>query len=54
MMKYKVIDTRTNVDITNDYTWVITPDGELHYLVYGDLVGFPPAKVIPIVEDSNK
>ncbi len=53
-MKFKVIDTRTNKDITHDCTWVITPDGELHYLVYGDLIGCPTAKAIPIVEDWNE
>lgn len=50
-MKYKVIDTRTDMDITDDCTWVTTPDGKLHYLVYGDLIGCPTAKAILIVED---
>lgn len=43
MMKYKVIDICTGVDITNEYNWVITPSGELKYNSYGDLIGYPQA-----------
>lgn len=53
-MKFKVIDIRTNKDITHDCKWVITPDGELHYLVYGDLIGCSTARAIPILEDWNE
>jgi hypothetical protein len=46
-MLYKVIDTKTGEDITYDYDWVITPDGELSYLMYGDLIGYKGvAKVV--------
>jgi len=54
MMQYKVIDIRTGADITKDCCWIIRPDGELYYLVYGDLIGCPTAKAIPFGEDWNK
>lgn len=53
-MKYRVIDTRTGYDITDDFKWVITPDGELSYRFYGDLIGCPTAKAVPSVEDWNE
>ena len=37
---YKVIDKRTNEDITAKYNWVLQPDGRLAYNEYGDLIGF--------------
>lgn len=49
---YKVIDTRTNKDITNDYCWVIRPDGSLAYDDYGDLIGFTYAKAIFNIEGN--
>ena len=49
---YKVIDSRTGEDITDDYYWVIRPDGVLGYLDYCDVIGYPSAKaVITVVED---
>lgn len=38
-MKYRVYNIKTGVDITDDFCWVITPDGELKYNEYGDLIG---------------
>lgn len=43
---YKVIDTRTNEDITNKYCWVLRPDGMLAYNDYGDLIGATYAKAV--------
>ena len=37
-IKYKVIDDKTNKDITDDRYWVVRPNGELMYLEY-DLLG---------------
>jgi len=42
-MTYKVYDSRTGKDITNDYIWVILPDGELKYVYYSDLIELPYA-----------
>ena len=55
-MKYKVFDKITQQDITDQYDWVIIPDGELNYLVYGDLVGNPNAIYIIAegVDESNE
>lgn len=43
---YKVIDTRTNEDITSKYCWVLRPDGTLAYNDYGDLIGLTYAKAV--------
>lgn len=42
-MKYKVLDTCTGEDITSKFNWVITPDGELRFNDFGDLIGYPDA-----------
>ena len=42
-MRYRVFDKTTKEDITDKYTWVITPDGELYFKDYGDLIGDPNA-----------
>jgi hypothetical protein len=52
-MTYKVIDTRTNEDITNDYCWCLSPDGTLAYNEYGDLIGLSTAKAIFKIEENN-
>ncbi len=49
---YKVIDLRTNEDITNKYDWVLQPNGRLAYNAYGDLIGLTYAKVIFSVEEA--
>ena len=55
-MKYKVFDKTTKKDITDQYSWVITPNGELNYLVYGDLIGHPNAMYITAegIDELNK
>ena len=52
-MKFKVIDKRTGDDITNDYCWVIRPDGRLCYIDYGDLIGLTYAEPILIFEEDK-
>jgi hypothetical protein len=52
-MKFKVIDTRNGKDITNDYFWVIRPNGELGYIDYGDFTGLTYAKEVFIDVQSN-
>ena len=36
-IRYRVYEKRTLKDITNEYQWVITPDGKLCYVEYDDL-----------------
>lgn len=45
-MTYRVIDRKTKKDITNDYLWVITPEGTLYYREYSDLTGYPDADIV--------
>lgn len=40
-LRYRVYDNRTLEDITDEYQWVITPDGKLCYVEYDDV---PEAK----------
>ena len=42
-MYFKVFD-KDGKDITNDYSWVITQDGEILYRDYGDLTGVEGVK----------
>ena len=51
MFKYRVINSVTNEDITDDYDWVVSPNGELNYLDYGDLIGYQNAKLVVISVD---
>lgn len=50
---YRVIDTRTNKDITKEYDWVLQPNGRLAYNMYGDLIGFAYAKAIFTIEEYD-
>ena len=43
---FRVIDTRTDEDITNKQMWVLRPDGSLAYNDYGDLTGCTWAKAV--------
>ena len=52
-MKYKVIDKNTKKDITNQYSWVIRPDGQLYSLEYSDLITIPGA-VYELIEDGDE
>jgi hypothetical protein len=49
---YKVIDTRTNEDITAKYDWVLQPNGRLAYNAYGDLIGLTYVKAVFTVEED--
>lgn len=51
---YKVIDTRTNEDITDRYDWVIQPNGRLAYNAYGDLIGLTYAEAVFTVDDIEQ
>ena len=37
-MCYRVFDNKTSKDITDEFQWVITPDGGLRYIDYGDVI----------------
>ena len=49
-MKYKVFNKITGEDITDNESWVVTPDGRLFFLDYDSLTGDPNAIYIPEVE----
>lgn len=51
MLQYRVINSKTGKDITDDFDWVVTPDGSLHYLDYEDLIGYPDAKIAIVSVD---
>lgn len=52
---YRVFDTETNIDITEDYCWVIQDNGHLSYVdECGYFLTYPSAKAIfTIEEDAN-
>jgi hypothetical protein len=50
---YRVLDTRTNEDITAKYDWVLQPNGRLAYNEYGDLIGLTYAKAIFTIKEDN-
>jgi hypothetical protein len=52
-LTYRVIDKKTNKDITKDYCWVIRPDGSLSYNDYGDLTGLIYAKAIFTIKEED-
>lgn len=52
-MKFKVINTRNGKDITKDYFWVITSNGRLGYIDYGDFIGLSYAKAV-IIGGTNE
>lgn len=37
-IRYRVFDNKTSKDITDELQWVITPDGRLCYIDYGDVI----------------
>lgn len=43
---YRVIDTRTNEDITDKHDWILQPNGRLAYNAYGDLIGLTYAEAV--------
>lgn len=46
MLKYRVIDSNTGEDITDLHDWVLSPNGELNYLYFSDLIGYPSARLV--------
>lgn len=53
-VSYKVIDTRTNEDITDKYDWVLQPNGRLAYNAYGDLIGLTYAEAVFNIEGDEQ
>ena len=49
---YRVIDTATGKDITDDYAWVLRPNGDLYYMFYCDLIGYPNARLVICKNES--
>ena len=43
---FRVVDIRTNEDITDKYDWVLQPNGRLAYNMYGDLIGLAYARPV--------
>ena len=51
MLEYKVINSKTGEDITADYDWIITPNGDLYYTdANNDFCYYALAKAIPVVQ----
>ena len=51
-MKYKVFDSRTGEDITNQRKWLLYSDGDISYVENGVLFWYPENKVRIEVDDS--
>lgn len=51
-MFFKVFDKDGN-DITNNYSWVITQEGEVRYRNYGDLIGMEDVKVVLYFDNGH-
>ena len=51
MLNYRVINAKTGEDMTDDYDWVLSPNGDLNYLEYADLIGHTDAKLVIISVD---
>ena len=51
VFNYRVINSKTGEDMTEDRDWVIRPDGSLYYLDYCDLIGHPDARVVLLSVD---
>ena len=51
MLKYRVINTKTGKDITTDYDWIVTPNGDLYYTnAYNDFCYYAAASPAPIID----
>lgn len=48
---FRVIDIRTNEDITDKYDWVLQPNGRLAYNMYGDLIGLAYARPVFTIKE---
>ena len=44
-MKYKVFDSRTDEDITNQRKWLLHSDGDVSYVESGILFWYPSDRV---------
>lgn len=44
-MKYKVFDSKTDKDITNQRKWLVHPDGSISYVENGVLFWYPEDRV---------
>lgn len=51
MLKYRVINSKTGEDITDDFDWVLSPNGDLNYLEYSDLIGHQDAVLVIVSID---
>lgn len=51
-MYFKVFD-KDGKDITNDYSWVITQEGEVLYLYYDDLIGMEGVKAVLYFDNGH-
>lgn len=51
-MYFKVFD-KAGKDITNNYSWVITQEGEVQYRDYGDLTGIEGVKVVIYFDNGH-
>nr|CAI9752328.1 hypothetical protein CVNMHQAP_CVNMHQAP_CDS_0151 [uncultured phage] len=51
-MNFKVFD-KDGKDITNNYYWVITQNGEVRYWNYGDLTGIEGVKVVIYFDNGH-
>lgn len=51
-MYFKVFD-KDGKDITNNYSWVITQQGEIRYWDYGDLTGMEGAKAVLYFDNGH-
>jgi len=50
---YRVVDTRNNKDITEEYDWVLQPNGRLAYNLYGNIIVPMYAKAIFTLEEHD-
>lgn len=55
-MKYRVIDTRTGNDITEEQRWILTPQGQLAYVgEFGNAITIcGKVMAVPVAEDWNE
>ena len=52
-IKYRVYNNRDNKDITNEFQWVITPDGKLHFVEIDDLPEAPSCAHYEIIIEEK-
>lgn len=52
-MRYKVYDTRTGKNVTDDPSWILKPDGSLKQNDYGDEIGVPNCVALFYFSESD-